>query len=89
MAIFSSWLDILEIIPSEEIGVSLVLSREELVSIKSSALWDFNSARILCRSLSSLISRDSASAMADIKEFCLSLLSIRYAYSFDIRTFSH
>src|SRR3972149_11904868 len=52
-------LDILEIIPSEEIGVSFVLSREKLVSIKSSALRYFNSARILCHSLSSSARRDS------------------------------
>ena len=75
-AIFSSGLDILEIIPSEEIGVSLGLSREELVSIKSSVLRDFNSARILCRSLSSRARRDSPLEMADIKALRLSLSSM-------------
>ena len=37
----------------KEIGVSLVLSRAELESFKSSVLRDFNSASILSRSLSS------------------------------------
>jgi len=61
-----SGLDVLERIPSEAV-VSFVMTGEELENFKNSALSDFNSARILCRSLSSSARRDSPWEMADIK----------------------
>jgi len=49
---------------------------EELENFKNSALRDLNSARILCRSLSSSARRDSPWEMADIKALLLSLSSL-------------